>query len=73
MHNLTYIKTTLHIHPIDLIRKFILGWYCNECKKLFNENIPTYHCSICDYYICSDCVKDTIIEGEIFYEALNYY
>ena len=69
MHNLTYIKSTFHKHPIELIRRFMLGWYCNECQKLFYDNAQIYHCTICDYYICCYCVKDTIIEGEIFDEA----
>ena len=49
IHNSAYIKTSLHKHPVELIRRYIMGWGCDICRKHFNVNSPSYHCTICDY------------------------
>ena len=32
-------------------------WICNLCRKKYNNNIPTYYCSKCDYDACERCMK----------------
>jgi len=69
----TYIKTSTHNHPIKILKRFNIGWYCSECEKSFNENIPSYQCTVCDYDICYNCVKNKIIKGKINEKMKNFY
>ena len=68
-----FIKTSLHIHPIEILRRFSNNWFCNICNKSFNEKIPSYHCTLCDFDVCYDCVKDEVTEGEIKEQMKNFY
>ena len=68
-----FIKSQLHIHPIEAIRRFRNNWFCNECKKFFNSDIPSYHCTLCDFDACYNCAKNTLTKGEIIEEMENNY
>ena len=71
--NVAFIKTSLHKHPVELIRRVIMNWYCSICGKHFDMEIPSYHCTICDYDLCFNCVKNKIIKGEIWEEMKVFY
>ena len=32
-------------------------WRCNLCRKNYDNNIPTYYCTNCDYDVCSECMS----------------
>ena len=32
------------------------NWICNICRKTFDENIPTFYCTKCDYNACKKCI-----------------
>ena len=68
-----YIKTSLHIHPIEILKRFSNSWFCNICIKNFNENVPSYHCTLCDFDVCYNCVKDKVTKGIIKDQMKNYY
>ena len=65
LKNSYFIKSSAHKHPIEILRRFKNKWFCDECHKHFIEDIPSYHCTLCDYDICYDCVKDKITLGKI--------
>lgn len=71
--NSYYILCSLHPHRIEAIRRFINSWYCDCCHKPFKETIPSYHCSLCDFDVCYNCVKDKIIKGTIKEAMKNFY
>ena len=73
IENDAFIKTSLHKHPVELIRRVIMNWICNICRKHFDMEIPSYHCTICDYDLCYNCVKNKIIKGEIREEMKYFY
>ena len=68
-----FIKSSLHQHPIEVLRRFINSWYCDICEKSFKDNIPSYHCTICDFDICYNCVKNKVVKGTIKYKIKEYY
>ena len=63
--NSFFIKSSLHNHPIEIIRRISNTWFCDVCNKFFNEEIPSYHCTLCDYDVCYNCVKDKVTNGTI--------
>ena len=68
-----YIKSYVHKHPIHIMKHFGAGWICDLCENSFNEDIPTYNCSLCDFDVCYNCVKDKITKGTIHYNMKNFY
>ena len=68
-----YIKTSLHIHPIEILKRFNNSWFCNICLKSFNESVPSYHCTLCDFDVCYNCVKDKVTKGTIKEQMKTYY
>ena len=68
-----FIKSTAHKHPIEILRRFGNKWFCDECKKFFKEDIPSYHCTLCDFDICYDCVKDKVALGKIYFNIKKFY
>ena len=68
-----FIKSSLHQHPIEVLRRFINSWYCDICEKTFKDNIPSYHCTICDFDICYNCVKSKVVKGTIKDKIKEYY
>ena len=68
-----FIKSSLHQHPIEVLRRFINSWYCDICEKSFKDNIPSYHCTICDFDICYNCVKNKVVKGTIKDKIKEYY
>ena len=68
-----YIKSTLHLHPIEILRRFGNNWFCNICNKTFEENVPSYHCTLCDFDVCYNCVKDKVTEGRIKDRIREFY
>ncbi len=73
IHNSYYVKSSLHKHPVELLRRFINNWYCDVCEESFDEKIPSYHCTLCDYDVCYDCLKDKVIKGTIIEEIKQFY
>ena len=68
-----FIKSSLHCHPIELIRRLELAWFCNICHKSFQDKIPSYHCTFCDFDTCYNCVKDKVTEGAIKEVMKTFY
>ena len=68
-----FVKSSLHNHPVEVIRRFKHTWFCDKCKKFFNDNIPSYHCTLCDFDVCYNCVVNTITKGEIYEEMKDSY
>ena len=67
------IKIAEHKHPLNIMRHFKNSWSCDICNNTFSNDIPSYNCTLCDYDICYNCVKDKIIKGVIHNEMKNYY
>ena len=59
------IPVDTHQHPLVLsngeMRKYQAnGWYCDICNNkdhCFFNNMFAFHCKICDYDLCFDCMK----------------
>ena len=60
-----FIKTSVHKHPMEIIRRYKHVWFCNMCKNYSNENIPSYHCTLCDYDLCINCADLYLKEGKV--------
>ena len=60
-----FIKVSVHNHPVEIIRRYINSWFCNVCKQYFDTNIPSYHCTLCDFDICIKCAKSYVKEGNV--------
>ena len=67
------ITTSVHNHPVHIMRHFKCPWTCDICDKTYNQDIPTYNCSLCDFDICYNCAQDKIIKGEIDINMKDYY
>ena len=59
------IKINVHKHPIKVMKHFQSSWICDVCETSFNDSIPTYNCTLCDFDACYNCVKDKITMGTI--------
>jgi len=59
------IKSHIHKHPIKIMRHFQTSWICDLCETSFNDSIPSYNCTLCDFDVCYNCVKDKITMGTI--------
>ena len=68
-----FIKSSAHKHPIEVLRRFGNKWFCDECNKFFEEDIPSYHCTLCDFDICYDCAKDKVTLGNISLNMERFY
>ena len=60
-----FIKVSNHIHPIEIIRRYKHCWFCDHCDKTFNTDIPSYHCTLCDFDLCINCAKNFVKEGNV--------
>ena len=54
-------KVIGHEHPLLFCfplerRNKCDGWTCNKCSKDFDNKIPSFYCSFCDYDICQYCI-----------------
>ena len=67
------IKSFLHKHPIQIMRHFRNAWTCDICENSFNQDIPSYNCTLCDFDVCYKCVKDKITKGIIDINMKDYY
>ena len=67
------IKSYVHKHPIYVMRHFKNSWYCDICDICFSADIPSYNCSVCDFDVCYNCVKDKITKGVIDNDLKNFY
>ena len=52
-HNLLFSRSSRFEHSLN-------DWCCNLCRKLHNNRIWSYYCTLCDYDICSNCAKKFI-------------
>ena len=68
-----FVKTSAHLHPVESLRRFGNLWYCDVCHKTFKEEIPSYHCTLCDFDICYKCVKNKITHGNILRKMEDCY
>ena len=71
--NSYFIKSSVHNHPIELLRRFINNWFCDICLKSFDQEVPSYHCTLCDFDVCYDCVKKKVVIGEIKEDIHKFY
>ena len=48
-----------HIHLLTLIQKANKNktWKCNKCSNIFTNNDSSFYCSLCDFYICKECMN----------------
>ena len=60
-----FINTSVHNHPLEIIRRYLNIWYCDKCLQSSSQNIPSYHCTLCDYDLCINCAKIYVKEGNI--------
>ena len=67
------LKSYLHRHPIQIMRHFKSDWTCDICENSFNKDIPSYNCTLCDFDVCYNCIKDKITKGNIDEEMKNFY
>ena len=59
-----YLKVSVHKHPLEIIKRFVTGWICDICRVNADQNVPSYHCNICDFDLCSKCAEKYIKEGK---------
>ena len=59
-----YLKSSFDNHPLKIIRRHLCGWLCNSCGVEGTKDIPSYHCTFCDYDLCINCAKKFIKEGK---------
>jgi len=59
-----FVISSLHNHPIEIINRFMNEWECDHCKGRFSENIPSYHCTLCDFDLCFNCTKNSVLQGK---------
>jgi len=67
------IKSSVHTHPIECNRRFLRSWNCDNCKKNFSDNVPSYQCNLCNFDLCYYCAKSTITEGTVMDEMIEFY
>ena len=67
------IKSSVHTHPIECNRRFLQTWNCDNCYKGFNDSIPSYQCTLCNFDLCYYCAKSTVIEGTVLDEMIEFY
>ena len=60
-----FIKTSVHKHPMEIIRRYKHSWFCDVCKIYSDENTPSYHCTLCDYDLCINCADLYLKEGKV--------
>ena len=49
-----------HYLYLSITERFLnCNYSCNICQKEFNNNAPSYYCTICDYDLCEECAKIT--------------
>ena len=53
----TQIRTTKHNHGVTLLYANN-GWNCEICKSLKIKDESKYHCSLCDFNICKNCIEN---------------
>ena len=67
------LKSYVHKHPIQIMRHFKTSWTCDKCEASFNQDIPSYNCTLCDFDVCYNCIKDKIAKGNINEEMKDFY
>ena len=60
-----FIKVSNHNHPVEILKRYLNSWFCNICNNFFNADIPSYHCTLCDFDICISCAKSYANEGNV--------
>jgi len=73
--NLTQFQiiSFLHKHPIECNRRFLHIWQCDNCGQSFNDNVPSYQCSLCNFDLCYRCAKNSAVRGIVIDKMLEYY
>jgi len=56
---LTQVKTKKHIHGVVLLYSNFI-WVCNICGLSKYTSESKYHCSLCDFNICNNCIETKI-------------
>ena len=51
----TQVHSSKHNHGLVLLYSNF-DWMCESCKKSFSKMEAKYHCSLCDFNICKNCV-----------------
>ena len=68
-----FVKTSAHKHPVEVLRRFRNNWFCDICRKTFKEETPSYHCTLCDFDICYNCIKNKVTKGTIIEGIKQFY
>ena len=58
--NKKFLKSSHHEDNLVFCRtsRKVIGntyWLCNECKKVYNDDIWSFYCTKCDYDLCNNC------------------
>ena len=51
------LRTIRHNHGVVLLYSNI-DWVCEKCKSKFPKSESKYHCSLCDFNICKNCIEN---------------
>jgi len=57
-----FISCSLHEHQIECLRRYYTTWLCDKCNRNFEIDIPSYHCTLCDFDLCLNCAHETVIK-----------
>jgi len=55
-----FVSCSLHEHKIECLRRYYNEWFCDKCKKKFEKDIPSYHCTLCDFDLCFNCTFEIV-------------
>ena len=55
----TQVKTQKHIHGVVLLYSNF-DWVCDICRLSKFTSESKYHCSLCDFNICNNCIETKI-------------
>jgi len=55
-----FVSCSLHEHQMECLRRYYNTWYCDKCKMNFEIEIPSYHCTLCDFDLCHNCAYEAV-------------
>jgi len=67
------IISNLHPHTLVCNKHFLLEWNCDKCNKSFNNEAPSYNCTLCNYDLCYECAEKSIVKGTVLKKMKEYY
>jgi len=67
------IKSYLHPHVMVCNRHFLLNWSCDNCKRSYNADTPSYNCTLCNYDLCYTCAANSLEKGMVLNKMPKFY